>query len=73
MELFLLMGLDYVDDPEVGNRCHGYRVALEKALTPELRRRLYGALAEAGLGRNCRILAEKIHRQGALPWNPSSR
>jgi SAM-dependent methyltransferase len=27
MELFLLMGLDYVDDPEVGNRCHGYRVA----------------------------------------------
>jgi SAM-dependent methyltransferase len=73
MELFLLMGLDYVDDPEVGNRCHGYRVALETALAPELRRRLYGALAEAGIGRNCRILARKIHRQGALPWNPSSR
>jgi len=73
MELFLLMGLDYVDDREVGNRCHAYRVALEMALAPALRRRLYGALAEAGVGRNCRILARKVHRQGALRWNPSSR
>jgi FMN phosphatase YigB (HAD superfamily)/SAM-dependent methyltransferase len=73
MELFLLMGLDYVEDPEVGSRCHGYRVALEMALAPEVRRRLYGALATAGVGRNCRILARKIHRQGASPWNPSSR
>jgi SAM-dependent methyltransferase len=73
MELFLLMGLDYVDAPEVGDRCHAYRVALEGALAPGLRRRLYGALAEAGVGRNCRILSRKIHRQGVLPWNPSSR
>lgn len=72
MELFLLMGLDYVGDPEVGDRCHAYRVALEMALAPALRRRLYGALAEAGVGRNCRILARKTYRQGVLPWNPSS-
>ena len=55
MELFLLMGEDYVADERTGRACHGKRMAFEKALsdanlTP-LRRALYGKLAELGLGR----------------------
>jgi len=63
IEMFLLMGEDYIGHPEVGRACHGRRMTFERALidagrTEELAR-LYRALAQAGLGRTCGILARK--------------
>lgn len=52
MELFLLMGDDYVGNPEVGNRCHQRRVRFEMAIPEKLRRRIYWALAKVGVGRD---------------------
>jgi SAM-dependent methyltransferase len=60
MELFLLMGLDYVDDPEVGATCHAYRVEAELSMPAEVRRQLFRSFAEAGIGRTTRVLARKV-------------
>jgi len=59
MELFLLMGDNYVDNPEVGKQCHQKRVNFELSIPKELRRNLYNKLAELGLGRDCIIYARK--------------
>jgi SAM-dependent methyltransferase len=63
MELFLLMGLDYTKDPELGLACHNQRkrfdLGLEAAGFKETRRAFYRALAEAGLGREAAIVAVK--------------
>ena len=55
MELFLLMGENYVGDSEVGERCHEKRVRFETALPAELRRCMYEALAGVGVGRSCLV------------------
>jgi SAM-dependent methyltransferase len=55
MELFLLLGFDYVADPALGGDCHRRRVHLELALPAEVRRSLSRALAQEGIGRNCRV------------------
>jgi SAM-dependent methyltransferase len=60
MELFLLMGDNYIGNPEVGSRCHAKRRQLELALSPELRRRMYAALARAGIGRDCILVARAM-------------
>ena len=54
MELFLLMGLSYVGDPELGAACHEYRVQAERSMDPDVRRRLFRAFAASGIGRNTR-------------------
>lgn len=63
MELFLLMGDNYVGDDAVGRACHMRRkqfdLALEKAGLGTVRRKLYGALAKAGIGREAIIVARK--------------
>ena len=59
MELFLLLGQNYVGNPEVGNTCHQNRVQMELALPAQTRRELYGALAQAGFGRNCVVFARR--------------
>lgn len=63
MEAFLLMGDDYVADPALGRACHAKRMnfdlAFEAAGIGEVRRRLYGALAAAGLGREATVIAVK--------------
>lgn len=63
MELFLLMGDDYVDDPSLGRACHKRRVRSDQTLEAldegETRRRLYRALAEAGLGRDATVIARR--------------
>ena len=65
MEMFLLMGEDYVDHPEVGAACHARRMAFERSLieTGHLAElvRIYRSLATASVGRTCGILAR--HRQ----------
>lgn len=65
MELFLLMGENYVGNDTVGRQCHLRRkqfdLALENAGLGDVRRKLYGALAKAGIGREAIIVARK-------PW-----
>lgn len=64
MELFLLMGEDYVGHPEVGSACHAKRMRFEETLFAEDRSetllRFYRALGQASLGRTCGILARKV-------------
>lgn len=64
MELFLLMGIDYLGDPTVGAACHAQRVEAERSMPPQVRRSLYRALAAAGIGRNSRVL---VRRTAAEP------
>ena len=63
MELFLLMGLDYTKNPELGLACHNQRkrfdLSLEKAGFAETRRTFYRALAQAGIGREAVVIAVK--------------
>lgn len=59
MELFLMMGDDYVSRPELGAECHRRRQKLEAAMPTELRRGLYRAFADHDLGRNCIVIGEK--------------
>jgi 2-polyprenyl-3-methyl-5-hydroxy-6-metoxy-1,4-benzoquinol methylase len=61
MELFLLMGENYVGDPEVGSRCHARRVQFDLGLTPALRRKIYSALGSAGVGRDCLVFGKKLY------------
>jgi len=62
MELFLLMGDDYVGNPEVGNICHQKRVRFEMAIPGELRRRIYRVLAQVGVGRDCLVFGRLRER-----------
>lgn len=57
MELFLLLGFDYANDPSLGARCHEMRIRYEMALPAEVRRRISAALASAGVARNCLVTA----------------
>lgn len=61
MEVFLLMGENYIGNEAVGRRMHAMRKSLELSLgqTPEveLLREFYTLLASRGLGRHCLIVA----------------
>jgi SAM-dependent methyltransferase len=63
IDLFLLMGDDYVGRDEVGRACHARRMAFEQNLAAagrgELKRELYRRLAELGLGRTCVVTARR--------------
>lgn len=59
MELFLLMGEDYTGDSSIGAACHRRRREFELSISRETRRRFYGALAAADLGRSCLITATR--------------
>lgn len=60
MEMFLMMGHDYVGESGVGAECHQRRVAFEKAMPQPLRRRMYDALASAGIGRDVILIARRV-------------
>lgn len=55
MEMFLLMGDNYVGKSELGRACHAKRIRFEEVLVKrgkfEALRRFYEAMAECGLGR----------------------
>ena len=63
MELFLLMGHDYVRNSSLGNECHKMRVLFEQNLIKsghvETMDLFYKKLAEAGLGRQIVIFFQK--------------
>lgn len=57
MELFLLMGYDYINNKEIGKECHVARVNFETALPPDFRRSFYENLAKIGIGRKIIVYA----------------
>ena len=63
IELFLLMGDNYLCNPTLGRQCHQKRVRLEKNLLAAgmggLKRQLYQALARCGIGRQALIVAKR--------------
>jgi len=63
IEIFLLMGEDYVGQPETGATCHARRMRFERALIETGRVEdllmLYRSLAHASVGRTCGLLARK--------------
>jgi SAM-dependent methyltransferase len=59
MEIFLLMGDDYVSGQASGEDCHRKRVLLEKLVPNELRRKVYKMFAKFGFGRNVTCIAKK--------------
>lgn len=64
IEMFLLMGEDYVGRPDVGRVCHARRMEFERSLIDRGRTGdladLYRALARAGIGRTCGVLARRL-------------
>ena len=64
IELFLLMGDDYVENDEVGSMCHQKRMNFELALPKNIRRKLYQKLASLGLGRECIFYAKPAGNNG---------
>lgn len=63
LELFALMGDDYIADPSLGKAIHGKRMALEQELHAAgegaLLGRIYRALGELGLGRTLTVMARR--------------
>jgi len=63
IDIFLLMGDNYVGNDEIGRLCHGKRKALERNLSKagmtELKRVLYQAFASIGIGREAQIFGQK--------------
>ncbi|AFV24562.1 methyltransferase type 12 [Methanolobus psychrophilus R15] len=63
MELFLLMEDNYIDNNEIGSKCHERRMKLEGNIDDRLRRNIYTSLAKLGIGRTCIIYA-KLKNKG---------
>ncbi len=63
LELFILMGMDYLDNPKIGKKIHTMRMLFEKNLNAfglnELKENLYRSFADQGIGRNCIIYGQK--------------
>jgi SAM-dependent methyltransferase len=64
IDMFLLMGKNYVDQDELGREVHSLRKTFDKNLLAsgslDLRRKLYSAFADLGLGREIVLYARKI-------------
>ena len=68
MELFLLFGDDYVEQGEIGKKCHESRVAFEEAFMPDrvgILWDFYDSLASRGFGRELIYIC----RKGRYPIN----
>lgn len=73
MELFLLMGDDYIRQPALGRASHGRRRAMELALArgnPGLLSQLYESMAALGIGRQLEITARKGPPRGPRTTSP---
>lgn len=61
IELFLMLGLDYTENDELGRRCHGWRMRMERNLyrcrLDYIRKMVYRGLAQLGLGRHIMLIA----------------
>jgi len=63
LELFLLMGDDYIGNSQIGRKIHGKRklfdLAMYKTGNTGLRRQIYNKLSELGLGREITVIGKK--------------
>ena len=63
LELFLLMGQDYIKNPKIGKKIHLGRIQLEKNFEKgnavQMKKIIYQKLAEVGIGRTAIIYAKK--------------
>jgi len=63
IDMFLLMGENYVGNDALGRQCHARRKELEcnlaKANMNDLKRELYRALASIGVGREAQIIGQR--------------
>lgn len=63
IDIFLLMGINYLDNKKIGRICQRYRVNFEKNLRKSklsfLKDRLYNSLSLIGLGRQIEVIAKK--------------
>jgi len=63
LELFLLMGEDYIGNNKIGREIHNKRKKFDKAMAEtnntNLKRRIYNKLSELGLGREITIIGKK--------------
>ena len=57
MEWFVLLGDNYILNPEFGNGCHNRRMNFDLSLPSDVRRAFYSKLAEMGWGRHCIVFA----------------
>lgn len=66
IDMFLLMGKNYVGNDHLGREVHGLRKAFDQNLLDsrqvDLRRKLYSAFAGMGLGREIVLFARKVAR-----------
>lgn len=64
IDIFLMMGKNYIGNDPLGREVHGLRKTLDQNLfdagATELRRKLYGAFADLGLGREVVLYARKV-------------
>jgi len=64
IDMFLLMGDNYIGNDEVGRDCHRKRMSFEKAMnlggSSRVLTDLYSALAQEGIGREVVIFARKL-------------
>lgn len=64
IDMFLMMGQNYIGNDALGRHVHGMRKNFDQNLLSsgavELRRKLYGAFAELGLGREIVLYARKV-------------
>ncbi|MBN1574484.1 MAG: methyltransferase domain-containing protein [Deltaproteobacteria bacterium] len=58
MELFLLLGYNYVKDRSLGKMCHKKRKDFEMSLPGDLRRSFYRKIVSSELGRNITFFAQ---------------
>ena len=63
IDLFLLMGENYIGNATIGSACHGRRKALEAALIGnghgDFKKALYRKFAELGIGREIELVARR--------------
>lgn len=67
MELFILMGDNYIENDEIGSNCHQKRLKFDLSITDELRRNMYMSFARLGIGRSCIVYArlKKLKNNGS--------
>ena len=59
MEMFALLGDDYIAEPEIGRGLHNKRKHFDQALNPAIRESFYASLSTSGLGREAIVFAQK--------------
>jgi 2-polyprenyl-3-methyl-5-hydroxy-6-metoxy-1,4-benzoquinol methylase len=77
IDLFLLMGDNYVGNDDLGRQCHARRKRLERNLSAAgltaLKRQLYAAITQLGIGREALVLARKSTDHATEMGSPTLR